>query len=476
MLFNSVSFAIFLIVLFALYWIMPSKYRWGVLLVSSYYFYSCWNIKYVFILLFTTAVSYFAGRLIYKADEDKKKKLIIVLSVCIEVLVLGFFKYFNFLSQTVADIFGALSIPVHQTTLKLMVPVGLSFYTFQTIGYIADVYNRKIEPEKNFGVYALFVSFFPHIMSGPIARADKLIPQLKADRVFDNKLAEDGLKLMAWGFFKKLCIADVLTTYVDLVYLDVKSYAGFDLLLVIFFYTIQIYCDFSGYTDIAIGVGKLFGIELMTNFKAPYLSTSIKEFWSRWHISLTSWLRDYVYIPLGGNRCSTVKNYRNLMATFLISGLWHGANWTFVLWGALHGLLQIAEKIFAAPIKRFKSYKLGRAISWFVVFVLCSIAWVFFRADSVSDAVYVIAHSLQGVTSPGQYLVNNIGLGGSKYVTIAFSLAVLTAFDLIDDKKGMFESLSKKPTLIRHAVYILLLVMIMFLKASGEAAFVYFKF
>ena len=475
MLFNSVVFAVFLIVLFALYWMIPGKYRWIVLLASSYYFYSCWNIKYVLILLFTTAVSYFAGRLIYEAD-DKKKKLIIVLAVCIEILILGFFKYFNFLSQTVTDVLGAMSIPVHPATLKLMVPVGLSFYTFQTIGYIADVYNKKIEPEKNFGVYALFVSFFPHIMSGPIARADKLIPQLKADRVFDSKLAEDGLKLMAWGFFKKLCIADVLTSYVDLVYLDVKSYAGFDLLLVILFYTIQIYCDFSGYTDIAIGVGKLFGIELMTNFKTPYLSTSIKEFWSRWHISLTSWLRDYVYIPLGGNRCSTIKNYRNLMATFLISGLWHGANWTFVLWGGIHGLLQIAEKTFATPIKKLKSNRLGRAISWFVVFVLCSIAWVFFRADSVSDAVYVIGHSLQGITSPGQYLVNNIGLGGSKYVTIAFSLAVLTAFDLIDEKRGFFESLSKRPTVVRHIVYILLLVMIMFLKASGEAAFVYFKF
>ncbi|SEB00832.1 D-alanyl-lipoteichoic acid acyltransferase DltB, MBOAT superfamily [Pseudobutyrivibrio sp. ACV-2] len=476
MLFNSVTFALFLTILFVIYWSIPNKYRWTVLLVASYYFYMSWNVKYILILMFTSVVSYTAARLIYISKTSKVKNFILVIAVLMTLSVLVVFKYLNFISNSVVEVFNAFSIRIHPTTLTLVLPAGISFYTFQTIGYMADVYNGKIEPEKNIGIYALFVSFFPQIMSGPIGRADSLLPQIKKEKIFDYEKATYGMKLMAWGFFKKLCIADVLATYVDTVYGDVYAHKGIDFLLVILFYSIQIYCDFSGYTDIAIGVAKLFGYDLMINFKCPYYSKSIKEFWGRWHISLSTWFRDYLYIPLGGNRCSKVKNYRNLLITFLVSGLWHGANWTFVVWGAIHGVLQVLEKIFYQQIAAFKAKRFGRVLSVVIVFILCSIAWVFFRADNFGQAFYILSHAFAGIGIPTTFVINGIGLGGSKYITISISILLLLIYDYYDIHGGTIEKISTKPPVIRHGVYALLLLLIMLFKASGEAQFVYFNF
>lgn len=301
-----------------------------------------------------TVISYSAGLILEKCNNPKYKKKILIGSIIGCLLVLFFFKYFNFTSRTISAVLSKFAIQLQPITLNLLLPVGISFYTFQVISYIIDVYKKNIKAESNFGIYATFVSFFPQLVAGPIERTSNLLPQIKKQHKFDEELALSGAKLMLWGYFKKLVIADNVAQYVDLVYENLANYKGFDLLLATFFFTIQIYCDFSGYSDIAIGTARLFGINLTINFKSPYLSSSIKEFWSRWHISLSTWFRDYIYIPLGGNRCSKVKQIFNLLVTFLVSGLWHGANWTFVIWGGIHGLAQVIENILAKWLIPFR--------------------------------------------------------------------------------------------------------------------------
>ena len=331
--FNSFEYAIFLPIVFFIYWNVPHRYRWGLLLLASYYFYMSWNPKYVVLILGTTVVSYAAARLLERTEKERYKKFIVLSTVLICLTVLFFFKYFNFLSLSVVEVCSRLAIPLHPLTLQVLLPVGISFYTFQTLSYVIDVYKGSVKAERHFGYYATFISFFPQLVAGPIERTRNLLPQLKAERIFNYDEAVYGLRLMAWGFFKKLVVADNAAIIVDKVYGSLDKCTGFDLLAAIFLFTMQIYCDFSGYSDIAIGSARLLGIKLMTNFKSPYFSSSLKEFWGRWHISLSTWFRDYLYIPLGGNRCSKFRHNLNLMLTFLVSGLWHGANWTFVFWG-----------------------------------------------------------------------------------------------------------------------------------------------
>lgn len=331
MLFNSLSFAIFLPIVFGLYWIFPHKYRWSILLLSSCYFYMSWDERYIVLIMFTTSVSYLSA-IIMEYTRDRRRALLIITLVA-SLGTLFFFKYFNFVSGSIAKISDLLSIPIHPVTLKVLLPVGISFYTFQTLGYVVDVYRGDIRPEHHFGRYAAFIMFFPQLVAGPIERSENFLPQIRRELPFSYEQAVYGLRLMLWGFFKKSVIADRLAVYVDLVYDDIYSHKGCSLAVSSVFFAFQIYCDFSGYSDIAIGAARLFGIDLMTNFKSPYLSASIKEFWSRWHISLSSWFKDYVYIPLGGNRKGRARTYANMMATFLTSGLWHGAALNFIVWG-----------------------------------------------------------------------------------------------------------------------------------------------
>lgn len=330
MLYNSVAFAVFLPIVFLIYWAIPHKFRWVLLLVASYYFYMSWDPKYVFLILMTTAISYFAAIGLEKAGSRKKKWIMTIAAVvCLGVLF--FFKYFNFFSQSVIGFLNLFSLKLSPLTLKVILPVGISFYTFQTLSYVIDVYRGNVKAEHHFGYYAAFISFFPQLVAGPIERVNSLLPQIKAEHKFDYEKASYGIKMMIWGYFKKLVIADTLSQYVSVVYDNPRQYQGFSLVIATLFFAFQIYCDFSGYSDIAIGTAKLLGIDLTTNFKSPYFSQSVKEFWSRWHISLSTWFRDYVYIPLGGNRVGKIRHSLNLIITFLVSGLWHGANWTYVV-------------------------------------------------------------------------------------------------------------------------------------------------
>lgn len=477
MLFNSFEYLVFLPLVFILYWLLPNKMRWVLLFIASYYFYMSWNAKYVVLILFTTLVSYLAAIALEKTQSILLKKLILTATLISSLGVLFFFKYFNFVSESVATVLSRLSIPCHPVTLNLLLPVGISFYTFQTLSYVIDVYRGMVKAEKHFGIYATFISFFPQLVAGPIERTNNLLPQIKKEHHFNYEKAMYGAKLMLWGYYKKLVVADVLAPYVDLVYANPKTYQGFDLLLAAVFFAVQIYCDFSAYSDIAIGTAKLLDIDLMTNFRSPYFSASIKEFWSRWHISLSTWFKDYVYIPLGGNRCSKLRHSFNLLVTFLVSGLWHGASWTFVVWGLIHGLAQVIEGVLAKPLEAFRRGKVRRWISVLFVSIFCCIAWIFFRAESFSDAFYLLTHTLIGITCPGEYFYNSIGISNMKMLVIAGLIFILALYDFLDRDGTLIRKLSEKSAVIQWDVYLILGLLLIFCSQKGVAAeFVYFQF
>ena len=485
MLFNSLAFAIFLPIVFFLYWALPNKYRPFWILITSYYFYMSWNVKYVVLILFTTVVSYGCAICM---QRWKKKKTVLLWSTLIASLgVLFFFKYFNFFSLSAASLLGRFAIPLHPITLSLMLPVGISFYTFQTLSYVIDVYRGDVEPEKNFLTYAAFISFFPQLVAGPIERTSNLLPQIKGEHRFDREKATYGLLLMAWGFFKKLVVADNLAVYADQIFDDVHYYGGFSMLLAALFFTFQIYCDFSGYSDIAIGCARLFDINLMTNFKSPYFALSIKDFWSRWHISLSTWFRDYVYIPLGGNRVSKMRNAFNLLVTFLVSGLWHGAAWHFVVWGGLHGVLQVAEnwlpfmrKLTARAKEDLRSAR--GPIVWLcraVTFVIAMLAWVFFRAGSVSDACYVLLHMWDGILSPGTYFARGMydfGMKTADVISLLVPLVLLLWFDYTALYEDPILKLRRCKRPVRWVVYYGFVFLVLMLASFNAQEFVYFQF
>jgi D-alanyl-lipoteichoic acid acyltransferase DltB (MBOAT superfamily) len=467
------AFAVFLPLVFILYWAMPHKFRWLLLLVASYYFYMSWNAKYVFLILFTTIISYGAAILLEKQENTKVKKIILAGTAILCLGVLFVFKYFNFTIESIASIFNLFSFKLSPITLNLLLPVGISFYTFQTLSYVIDVYRGDVRAEHHFGYYAVFISFFPQLVAGPIERTRNLLPQLKQERKFDYDQATYGLKLMAWGYFKKLGIADVLSVYVDAAYASLDTCTGFDLLAAVFFFTIQIYCDFSGYSDIAIGTAKLLGVDLMKNFKSPYFSTSIKEFWSRWHVSLSTWFRDYVYIPQGGNRCSVLERDRNLMITFLASGLWHGASWTYVIWGAMHGIVQVMED----HIKINPRSKFTKFLSWIVVFGFCNFAWVFFRAETIGDALFVIRTLVKDIAQPTTFLHSNRGPTKTDFYYILASIAILCGVDFAQTKTDVILWISRKPIILRWFLYFFLIWLILFFgNPEGTSEFVYFQF
>ena len=479
MLFNSFAFAVFLPIVFILYWCIPHKYKWILMLVASYYFYMSWDAKYIVLIAVTTLISYGAGIFLEKENTAGKKKAVLALS-CIACLgILFFFKYFNFVSESLNDLFGLFSIRMNPVTLKILLPVGISFYTFQTLGYVIDVYRGKIKAEHHLGYYAVFVSFFPQIAAGPIARAADLLPQLKEKRKFDYDKATYGLKQMAVGFFKKLVVADSLVIYSDKVFGAPQQYSGFSLVLAAFFFTIVIYCDFSGYSDIAIGTGKLMGIDLMTNFKSPYFSQSVKEFWKRWHISLSTWFRDYVYIPLGGNRVGKARRILNLMITFLASGLWHGANWTFVVWGGIHGAMQAIEDLIIPKEKR-ESKGIIRWLRILFVFVFVSFAWIFFAANSIGDAFYVISHAFCDILSPVSYLKDGfvqIGMEAIVLLKEMFFVLLVAVYDYLSINADMITKLSTKKPAVRWTIYVGVMLLLVFFSQKGVASeFVYFQF
>ena len=483
MLFNSLAYLIFLPTVFPLFWLLPFKYRWILLLIASYYFYMSWNPQLVVLILSTTLISYATSLWIEKTDNQRTRKLYLAIGVLSSLLILAFFKYTGFLLSIVNDLASLITTQDPGFAIKLLLPVGISFYTFQTLSYVIDVYRGTMKAEKHFGYYALFVSFFPQLVAGPIERPENLIPQLRKETFFDRTMAVDGLKIMAWGFFKKMIIADYVAQSVNMVYNRPGAFSGFSLVIATFLFAVQIYCDFSGYTDIAIGSAKLFGYRLMLNFNSPYFAQSIREFWSRWHISLSSWFKDYVYIPLGGNRVPFKRHLINLFLTFLISGLWHGANWTFVIWGALHGLFIVIESLIT-HLNRRKAPKpvtlSSRILKTLVTFTLVLLAWVFFRANTLSDAINIYGAMFEGIANPLQYVEN--GLRAMRFsdpdlVRLSLIIPVLFIYDGINLKGDVMVRLNAWSKPARTALYVAFgLFAILMITTVTSNAFIYFQF
>ncbi len=384
MLFNSLEFLFFFLISIIAYFLTPFNYRWIWLLLASYFFYGWWKIEYLGLIMLSTIVDYVAAIRISKSTSKRKKKLFLFSSLFLNLGLLFFFKYFNFFSLNLQSFSELLGYKINAPVFDLLLPVGISFYTFQTLSYTIDVYKGVTNAERHFGIFAVYVSFWPQLVAGPIERSQHLLPQFRVKHDFNYDRLRAGLIRILWGFFKKLVIADRMAILVNEIYNDNPDVGGGMYILATFFFAFQIYCDFSGYSDIAIGAARIMGFNLMENFNKPYFARSIQDFWGRWHISLSSWFRDYVYIPLGGNRVMKWRWYYNLFITFLISGFWHGANWTFIIWGAYHGVLLIIPHIFKIKIK-----------GWYTVipiFLLVCLGWLFFRANNLEHVFVILKH------------------------------------------------------------------------------------
>jgi alginate O-acetyltransferase complex protein AlgI len=408
MFFNSVNFAIFLPIVFLLYWFVTNKslkFQNILLLISSYFFYACWDWRFLFLLMFSTILDYYTGIKMSEAESQSKKKIWFWLSITINLGFLGFFKYYNFFAVSFAEAVSNLGIYVSPWTLKVILPVGISFYTFHGLSYVIDIYKERIKPEKNFIDYSVFVSFFPLLVAGPIERATHLLPQIQKKRIFNYAVAADGLRQILWGLFKKIVIADNCAKYANVIFNNSSDHSGSTLVLGAVLFAFQIYGDFSGYSDIALGTARLFGIDLLKNFAFPYFSRDIAEFWRRWHISLSTWFRDYLYIPLGGSKGGTWMKVRNTFVIFLVSGFWHGANWTFIVWGLLNAIYIMPSIIFktnrtnldvVAQGKYFPTLK--EFFSVIFTFGLTVFAWIFFRSNNITESFQYIhrmfTHSL----------------------------------------------------------------------------------
>lgn len=481
MLFNSLTFAVFLLAAFVLYHIVPVGFRWVFLLAASYAFYMNLHVAYGFLLFGATILTYFLALRLEKAPLQAKKRICLFGGIVPLVGILLVFKLGAPVIGRINGFIDAGRLSMQPLTVKILLPAGVSFYFFQSMGYLIDVYKGKIKAERHLGYYALFVSFFPQLLAGPIGRADVLLPQLKKERRFDYNNVTYGLKLMAWGYFKKLVIADVFAATVNKVYDNAYSYVGLVFIIVTVMFAIEIYCDFSGYSDIAIGCAKLFGIELAVNFKSPYLSFSIKEFWSRWHISLSTWFRDYVYIPLGGNRVPKWRRCLNLLLTFLVSGFWHGSSLTYILWGAIHGILQIIETLLYPKTRR--GVPVTRRKRWWqlpVTFTLLCFTWIFFRANTIQDAFWIISRLFWDIGRPVNYLKTAVICLDMPYLSMIgmlLSAAVLFLYDMVSLKQDVIGLVSRQKGPVRWSVYVLLLVVIALFSQKGIATeFIYFQF
>ncbi len=481
MIFNSFQFIWLFPLIFIGYYLLsyllsekfPERQRKisnALLLIVSYGLYAQTNMAYTLILLGVTLITYLFALLIERCDTNKRKKHLIVCGAFLALLPLLVFKYYNFIINTTQSFLESIhSAPPHFSGLNLAIPLGISFFTFQAVGYLMDVYYQRIKAEHNWWDYMLFVSFFPQIMSGPISKAKDLLPQIKTCRKFDATMATQGLKWFVWGLFLKVMMADRLGMYVDKVLDNYMFNSGTSCLLAVVYYSFQIYGDFAGYSFMAMGVGKLMGFNLINNFQRPYLSTSITDFWRRWHISLSTWLKDYVYIPLGGSRCSKGRNYWNIFVTFLVSGIWHGANWTFVFWGILHGVFQIIEKMLGWQ-KCTTSSKLIRFSRILLTFILVSIAWIFFRQPTISDAFGVIERIL---TEHGALFKPS----NKDVVFSLLSIGIVVCADLMREfQTKNFYRLVQAPIAIRWCMYYALLLLILLSGVFDSSQFIYVSF
>lgn len=487
MLFNSVNFLFFFIIVTGLYFILPHKYRWVLLLAASCYFYMAFVPVYILILGFTILIDYFAGILIEQA-EGKTRKTFLFCSLAANIGILAVFKYYNFINDGISALFRQAGHNTHLSYLSILLPIGLSFHTFQAMSYTIEVFRGKQKAERHFGIYALYVMFYPQLVAGPIERPQNLLHQFYEKHYIEYKRMSDGLKLMGWGLFKKIVIADRLGILVDNVYNDPYHHHGLSFVIATVFFAVQIFCDFSGYSDMAIGIAKVMGFNLMRNFNSPYHAKTIKEFWGRWHISLSTWFKDYVYIPLGGNRVPVNRWCFNILVVFLISGLWHGASLTFVVWGALHGCYFIFGELTQKVRVRMSNFiglnKIPRFHNMLQTLVTCALvclAWVFFRAKSIGVALYVIRSML---LSTGTDILNlvyhhpstlNLGLMGTELLIALASIVFLEIVHLLQSRMNLMETLRKQPFLLRWGIYyIFLVVLVLYSVASRQ--FIYFQF
>lgn len=490
MVFNSFDFLLFFPIVVLIYFIFPKKYGYLWLLIASYYFYMGWNAKYAILLLFSTVVTYLSGVAIGKAQNRFIKKVYVAISLLLNLTVLFFFKYYGFLTDNVVNCFANLNIDIGFPQFDFLLPVGISFYTFQALSYTIDVYRNEIEAEKNIFKYALFVSFFPQLVAGPIERSKNLLIQIQEPSTYDGIRVIDGLKTMLWGYFLKMVIADRIAIFVDKVYGEYETYGGVYLIVASMLFAFQIYCDFAGYSTIAVGAARVLGFQLMDNFESPYISQSIAEFWRRWHISLSSWFKDYLYIPLGGSRRGRQKKYRNIMIVFLTSGLWHGANWTYVIWGGMNGIFQIVGDLTASVRKRVKkglsldetamSHKLMRSI---ITFLLIDFTWVFFRANTVQDAIAIL-QSMVTVKNLDILLdgsLYTLGLSQRSFWLMLGSICVLMIVDVLRARGiSARQMIDRQEIWFRWFVYIGAIVAILVFGVWGpgynEKSFIYFQF
>ena len=482
MLFNSLNFAIFFPIVFIIYWGFLKnslKYQNLLLLISSCFFYACWDWRFLFLLFASIVLVYFSGRFMGSAKSQNIRKVWLLVSIIFSLGLLGVFKYYHFFTSSFTDLLSTFGIQINTWSLKVVLPVGISFYTFHGLSYIIDLYNRKIEEEKDFVNYAVFVSFFPLLIAGPIERATHLLPQIKKPRIFEYTKAVDGVRQILWGLFKKIVIADNCAEFANLIFNNSANYSGSTLFLGAIFFTFQIYCDFSGYSDIALGTARLLGIELLQNFAFPYFARDIAEFWRRWHISLTTWFRDYVYIPLGGSRCSKAMVVRNTLIIFLVSGFWHGANWTFIIWGTYHALLFLPLILMNKNRKHINSVSEGKRIPQLkeiiqmsTTFFLVVIGWIFFRADSIGHAFDYISE----IISPSLFTVPKFA-GMGKALTTSILVCIFMIIEWLGrEQQYAIARLGlkwKRP--VRYAMYYAIIVAI-FWFGGKEQQFIYFQF
>lgn len=477
MTFTSPEFVIFFAAFVPLYFATSYRFRWAILLVASYFFYAYGSGIYVGLIMLTTLIDYAAARAMGATTDTRRRRLYLAASLSANLGTLFLFKYFNFFNQSFAGLAASLGWTYPIGAVSLLLPVGISFYTFQSIAYTIDVYRGAVKPEKHLGVFAAFVAFFPQLVAGPIERAQHMLPQFRRRVDFDSERIVVGLRLILWGAFKKIVIADRLAIYVNTVYNAPGDYSGIPLIVATVFFAFQIYGDFSAYSDIAVGAAKVLGFDLMENFRQPYFARSIREFWARWHISLSTWFRDYLYIPLGGSRVAFGRHLLNLMIVFLVSGLWHGASWTFVIWGALHGLYMVVETLLRG--RRMSYYLYPPAfVRLAITFALVCFAWIFFRANTLGEALYVVGHlfafSRQSLTEPFA-----AGLLGAhvEFVLSCGLIALLLVVDGIIARHG-FERLWRVSPALRWAVYYGASAAVIFsgLYGVGAQQFIYFRF
>jgi alginate O-acetyltransferase complex protein AlgI len=482
MFFNSINFAIFLLIVFIFYWFVTNtnlKFQNILLLTASYFFYACWDWRFLFLLVFSTLLDYCTGIKISEAKNDNNKKLWLWLSISVNLGFLGFFKYYNFFATSFADAISNFGLQVNPWTLQVILPVGISFYTFHGLSYVFDIYKNKIKAEKNFINYSVFVSFFPLLVAGPIERATHLLPQIQKKRIFDYAKAIDGLKQILWGLFKKVVIADNCAKFANTIFDNSADYSGSTLVAGAVFFAFQIYGDFSGYSDIALGTARLFGIELLRNFAYPYFSRDIAEFWRRWHISLSSWFRDYLYIPLGGSRGGIWMKIRNTFIIFLVSGFWHGANWTFIIWGFLNALYILPSIIFNTNrnnlgiVAQNKFFPTSRELlSILLTFSLTVSGWIFFRAENAGHAFSIFSKIFSTSFFERPYFGNDT----IDILTIVF-IVVFVIMEWIgrDQPYAISQFFSKQPRPVRLFFYYLMLLVI-FIFAGSDQQFIYFQF